>query len=101
MATPSKVLPLDPALGRVTDAESADGSPKIHVGRQSSMQLSNIMTNQLFEQDSNGLAQELPAAEMAGRIVFAFIQNKQHISIHVSEIGHEAHTGTSGFQPAE
>lgn len=78
LATPSKALPLDPALGRVTDAESADGSPKIHVGRQSSMQLSNIMTNQLFEQDSNGLAQELPAAEMAGK-VFALLQNKQCI----------------------
>lgn len=99
LATPSKVLPLDPALGRVTDAESADGSPKIHVGRQSSMQLSNIMTNQLFEQDSNGLAQELPAAEMAGRIGFAFIQNT--FPFTVSEIEHEAHTGTSGFQPAE
>ena len=33
------------------------------------MQLSNILTNQLFEQDSNGLAQELPAAEMTGEIV--------------------------------
>lgn len=69
MATPSKACPPGPALGRVTDADSADGSPKIHVGRQSSMQLSNIMTNQLFEQDPNGLAQELPAAEMTGEIV--------------------------------
>lgn len=69
MATPSKALPPDPALGRVTDADSADGSPKIHVGRQSSMQLSSIMTNQLFEQDSNGLAQEVPAAEMTSETV--------------------------------
>lgn len=69
MATPSKALPPGSALGRVTDADSTDGSPKIHVGRQSSMQLSNILTNQLFEQDSSGLAQELPAAEMTGEIV--------------------------------
>lgn len=64
-ATPSKAAAPGPALARVTDADSTDGSPKIHVGRmvtntQSSMQLSNIMkTNQLFEQGSNGLAQEV------------------------------------------
>lgn len=71
LATPSKAFPPGTALGRVTDADAGDSSPKIHVGRtssstQSSMQLSNIMTNQLFEQDSNGLAQEVPAAEMTG-----------------------------------
>ena len=65
-ATPSKAAASGPALlARVTDADSTDGSPKIHVGQmvsntQSSMQLSNIMkTNQLFEQGSNGLAQEV------------------------------------------
>ena len=73
-ATPSKAFPPGPALARVNDGDSTDGSPKIHVGRtasstQSSMQLSNIMKlNQLFEQDSNGLAQEVPApaAQVSG-----------------------------------
>ena len=81
LATPSKALP--PALGRLTDADSADGSPKIHVGRQSSMQLSNIMTNQLFEQDSSGLAQELPMAEMTGEIV-DYTHNRQYLLLFVS-----------------
>ena len=64
-ATPSKAAASGSALARVNDADSTDGSPKIHVGRMlsnthSSMQLSNIMkTNQLFEQGSNGLAQEV------------------------------------------
>ena len=71
LATPSKAFPPGAALRRAADADSGDGSPKIHVGRttsstESSMQLSNIMTNQLFEQDSNGLAQEVPAAELTG-----------------------------------
>ena len=66
LATPSKAPPPGPCLGRLTDADSTDDSPKIQVGRQSSVQLSNIMTNQLFEQDSNGLAQEVPAGGMTG-----------------------------------
>ena len=73
-ATPSKAFLPGPALARGNDGDSTDGSPKIHVGRmasstQSSMQLSNIMKlNQLFEQGSNGLAQEVhaPAAQPMG-----------------------------------
>ncbi|KAL3163211.1 hypothetical protein ABBQ32_009613 [Trebouxia sp. C0010 RCD-2024] len=66
LATPSKAPAPGPPLGRLADADGTDGSPKIPVGRQSSVQLSNIMTNQLFEQDSNGLAQEVPSGGMIG-----------------------------------
>lgn len=77
LATPSKGLGQDPALARAADNESTEGSPKIHVGRpasstQSSMQLSNIMkANQLFEQDSSGLAREVqapPAVDSGGQL---------------------------------
>lgn len=79
LATSSKALPPGPALGRIADADSTDDSPKIPVGRQSSMQLSNIMTNQLFEQDSNGLAQEVPASEMTGDAEAVGCMSCQHM----------------------
>ena len=65
LATPSKAQ--DPALSRVGDLDSADGSPKINAGRlasftQSSMQLSSLMKPNELTDPATGLqSQDLSA----------------------------------------
>lgn len=101
LATPSKDP--EPALPRVTDADSANGSPKIHVARQSSFTHSMVVkSNDLCEASAVLQPQSVPGhADKSGQSFICYlIGSMTAVQTRVLRTDKTLHPPAKGIRPA-